>query len=256
MNMNICTLNKVGHFALLALSMCVSSHLLAEALDVPLVSVSDVDKSIIIEMRYFSNFNFTSRRVPGYEANKCLLIGDAAHALGEAQHELHARGLTLKVYDCYRPQMAVNFFMSWAADIGESSMKLTFYPDVEKSTLVKKGYIAERSGHSRGDSVDLTLVRLPAAEQPAYDRINQKKCTAPVSERYADNSLDMGTGYDCFDVLSHTMSLEIKGEAHENRLLLKNVMERHGFSNYKREWWHYTYVSPYGQKEFYDFPVK
>lgn len=242
--------------ALLTLCMSFSTQLQAEGMEIPLVSLSDVDKSIIVEMRYFSDFNFTSQRVLGYEANKCLLVKDAAQALIEVQQELHNQGLSLKVYDCYRPQMSVDYFMSWAADANESSMKQTFYPDEKKSDLVGKVYIAERSGHSRGDSIDLTLVRLPVASQPVFDKINQQKCTAPAAQRFADNSVDMGTGYDCFDTRSHTLNSDIQGEAHANRLLLQKVMERHGFGNYKKEWWHYTYLKPYGQKQFYNFPIK
>jgi D-alanyl-D-alanine dipeptidase len=242
--------------ALLTLCISFSALLQAEAMVIPLVSLSDVDKRIIVEMRYFSDFNFTSQRVPGYEANKCLLVKDAAQALSEVQQELRNQGLSLKVYDCYRPQMSVDYFMSWAADANESSMKQTFYPDEIKSDLVGKVYIAERSGHSRGDSIDLTLVHLPVAAQPVFDKSNQKKCTAPAAQRFADNSVDMGTGYDCFDSRSHTLSFDIQGEAHANRLLLQQVMERHGFSNYKKEWWHYTYIKPYGQKQFYNFPIR
>ncbi|MFA6903447.1 MAG: M15 family metallopeptidase [Gallionellaceae bacterium] len=232
------------------------ANLKAESMVIPLVSLLDTDESIIIEMRYFSDFNFTSQRVPGYEANKCLLVKDAAKALSEVQHDLLKQGFSLKVYDCYRPQMAVDYFMRWAADASESSMKQTFYPDENKSDLVGKGYIAERSGHTRGDSIDLTLVRLPANAQPAFVKINQQKCTAPVAQRFADNSVDMGTGYDCFDSRSHTMSPVIQGVAHANRVLLEQVMARHGFSNYKKEWWHYTYIRPYGPKQFYNFSIK
>lgn len=241
---------------LLMLGLSFSVIVWAESTVMPLVSIFDVDESIIVEMRYFTTYNFTSQRVPGYEANKCLLIKDAAQALSEVQQDLHKQGLSLKVYDCYRPKMAVDYFMSWAADSNEISMKQTFYPDEKKSELVGKGYIAERSGHSRGDSIDLTLVRLPVAAQPAFDKINQQKCTAPAIQRFADNGIDMGTGYDCFDIRSNTLHTEIQDAAHANRLLLQQVMERHGFSNYKKEWWHYTYIKPYGKKQFYNFPIK
>jgi D-alanyl-D-alanine dipeptidase len=207
-------------------------------------------------MRYFSDYNFTSQRVPGYEANKCLLVKDAAQALGDVQHELHKQGFSLKVYDCYRPQMAVDYFMRWTADASEVSMKQTFYPNEKKNELVSKGYIAERSGHSRGDSIDLTLVHLPAATQPEFDKLHQQDCTAPAAQRFADNSVDMGTGYDCFDIRSNTQHPEIQGDAYSNRLLLQQVMEHHGFINFKKEWWHYTYSKPYGQKQFYNFPIK
>lgn len=241
---------------LLTIGACVSSIVCAETILSPLISINDVDQSIIEEMRYFSDFNFTAVKVPGYEANKCLLVKDAAQALSEAQQELHKQGLSLKVYDCYRPQMAVDHFMRWTEDTNEMSMKQTFYPNEKKNELVSKGYIAERSGHSRGDSIDLTLVRLPAATQHALDKTNQQDCTAPYSQRSGDNSVDMGTGYDCFDIRSHTLHPDIQGIARANRLLLQKVMERHGFKNYRNEWWHFTYIKPYGEKQFYDFPIR
>jgi zinc D-Ala-D-Ala dipeptidase len=152
--------------------------------------------------------------------------------------------------------MAVDHFMRWAEDTNETSMKQTFYPNEQKNELVSKVYVAGRSGHSRGDSIDLTLVRLPAATQHAFDKTSQQDCTAPYSKRSGDNSVDMGTGYDCFDIRSHTSNPDIQGAAQSNRLLLQQVMERHGFKNYKNEWWHYTYIKPYGEKQFYNFPIR
>lgn len=221
-----------------------------------IVSLADIDPSIIIEMRYFGTHNFLGRRVKGYESNTCLLIKDAALALTKIQSELKKRSLSLKIYDCYRPQMAVSEFMRWAKDLTDKKMKLEFYPNEDKDKLIKKGYIAARSGHSRADSFDLTIVKLPVSEQPQFDTRKQQNCTAPASMRYADNGLDMGTGYDCFDLLSHTLNKRIKGIQHKNRVLLKNVMEQYGFRNYKKEWWHFTYIKPYGKKQFYNFPIQ
>lgn len=242
--------------ALLVLAWVVSPVVCAEESPLPLVFINDVDRSIVVEMRYFSDFNFTSVKVPGYEANKCLLVKDAGLALSEVQQELQKQGMGLKVYDCYRPQMAVDHFMRWTEDANETSMKLAFYPNENKNELVKKGYIAARSGHSRGDAIDLTLVRLPIAVQQSFNKNKQQDCTAPYPQRSGDNSVDMGTGYDCFDIHSNTLHPDIHGDAKSNRLLLKQVMERHGFKNYKNEWWHFTYIKPYGEKRFYDFPIR
>ncbi len=247
---------RITQFTLFALGVGFSLQAWAESVSMPLVSLIGVDESIIVEMRYFNDHNFTAGRVPSYEVHKCLLIKDVAQALSAVQKELQKQGLSLKVYDCYRPQMAVDHFMHWTADANEISMKQAFYPHEEKTELVGKGYIAKRSGHSRGDAIDLTLVRLPLAAQPAFDKAHQQDCTAPAAQRFADNSVDMGTGYDCFDIRSHTLHPDIQGIARANRLLLKQVMERHGFTNYKKEWWHYTYNKPYGQKQFYNLPIK
>ena len=137
-----------------------------------------------------------------------------------------------------------------------SSMKASFYPHEQKNQLVRKGYIAARSGHSRGDAIDLTVVRLPAATQPDFDQQQQDNCTAPAAQRFADNSMDMGTGYDCFDIRSHTLHPDLPQTVQANRRLLKDAMEHQGFANYKKEWWHYTYIKPYGKKQFYTVPVK
>jgi zinc D-Ala-D-Ala dipeptidase len=249
-------ISSIGPSTVLLLNLIFSASPRAEITEQPLTSLFDVNKSIIVEMRYFTEFNFTSQKVPGYEANKCLLVKNVAQALSDVQQYLHKQGLSLKVYDCYRPQMAVDYFMRWTKDTKEISMQKNFYPNENKSELVDKGYIAERSGHSRGDSIDLTLVHLPAATQPAFNSALQQDCTAPLAQRYADNSVDMGTAYDCFDSRSNTFHPEIQGTARANRLLLQQAMERHGFKNYKKEWWHYTYIKPYRPKQFYNFPIK
>ena len=255
-DMNMQFAQRKCQTVLLVLAWGISQAVCAEESPSPLVSISDVDRSIVVEMRYFSDFNFTAVKVPGYEANKCLLVKEAGQSLSEVQQELQKQGMGLKVYDCYRPQSAVDHFMRWTADANEASMKQAFYPNENKDELVKKGYIAERSGHTRGDSIDLTLVRLPVTDQKTLDKDRQQDCTAPYSQRSGDNSVDMGTGYDCFDIRSHTLHPDIQGEAKSNRLLLKQVMERHGFKNYKNEWWHFTYIKPYGEKWFYSFPVR
>ncbi len=213
--------------------------------------------SILHDIRYFTDHNFIGRRIRGYRAPLCLLTRDAARALRRAQRALRPRGLTLKVYDCYRPQRAVDDFVRWARRLRDQRMKREFYPRVDKSRLFADGYIAERSGHSRGSTVDLTLVELPARDQPRWRRGTHGlvKCFAPFDERFPDNTIDMGTGYDCFDTLSHTLDSRIQGAARQNRLLLKDAMEAAGFTNYENEWWHYTLAGEPFTDRYFDFPV-
>lgn len=220
------------------------------------VSLADIDPSIIIEMRYAGSHNFLGRVVNGYEANKCIVLKELALALRDAQKKLRKRNLGLKLYDCYRPQMAVTAFMAWANDLSGVKLKQAFYPNVSKPELVKKTYIAARSGHSRGDSIDVTVVNLPAKNQPVFEPESQYDCTGEAASRYQDNSLDMGTGYDCFDTLSHTLNPLIVGQQMENRLLLKGVLVEHGFRNYSKEWWHFTYTKSAAKKQFYNFKIK
>lgn len=205
----------------------------------PLVSISDVDPTILVEARYHGSHNFIGRPIAGYEAAKCLLTPQAARALAAVQAEVRSWGLTLKTYDCYRPQRAVDDFVAWARLPGDTAMKAEFYPEVDKRNLFSDGYIAERSGHSRGSTVDLTLVALPAAPQPRFTP-GEPLTDCRAEQRFADNTLDMGTGYDCFDPLSHTANPAVGPTAARNRLLLKLAMEKHGFNNYVNEWWHFT----------------
>ena len=164
------------------------------------VSLHDVDPSIIVEMRYLTNHNFIGRRIPGYRENVCLLTKQAAEGLARVQKVVRAKGYTLKVYDCYRPQRSVDAFVKWGKDLSDQRMKAEFYPRVRKSRVFKEGYIATQSGHSRGSTMDLTLVKLPARKQERYHRGDRlRDCGGPRSKRFRDNTIDMGTGYDCFE---------------------------------------------------------
>ena len=221
------------------------------------VSLHDVAPSILHDIRYFTRHNFIGRRIHGYRAPLCILTRDAAEGLARAQAAVVPQGYTLKVYDCYRPQRAVNDFVRWARRLRDQRMKREFYPRVDKSTLFADGYIAERSGHSRGSTMDLTLVKLPAKHQPRWTRgrFGLVNCFAPYEERFPDNTIDMGTGYDCFDTLAHTLDPRIQGVQLENRLRLKSAMEAAGFTNYENEWWHYTLANEPFPDTFFDFPV-
>jgi len=220
------------------------------------VALSSVDATIIQEIRYFTPHNFVGERIDGYRQPMCILTRPAAQALHTAQQQLLRKGYSLKVYDCYRPQRAVDHFVRWAKDLDDQAMKGEFYPRVDKTRLFQDGYIAERSGHSRGSTTDLTIVRLPA--RPTHPYVPGQPlvpCYAPKGERFPDNSLDMGTGFDCFDTLAHTLDPRIQGQQRANRLLLKSTLEKLGFVNLAEEWWHYTYQPEPYPDTYFDFPV-
>jgi zinc D-Ala-D-Ala dipeptidase len=219
-------------------------------------SIADLDTSIELDIRYTGNNNFLGRPVAGYEGAVCILSTPAATALLQVQRSANAQGYSLKIYDCFRPQRAVDNFVRWAADADDAVMKASMYPDVPKDELFSRGYIAERSGHSRGSTVDLTLVPL-GSQQPVLDPFAPWDCRASDEAlRFPDNSVDMGTSYDCFDVLSHTEHPAVSEQAMSNRLLLKGLMESAGFENYENEWWHYTLQDEPYPDTFFDFPVR
>ncbi|MFJ5556766.1 M15 family metallopeptidase [Streptomyces sp. NPDC093250] len=220
------------------------------------VALNSVDPTIIQEIRYVTPHNFVGEPIDGYRQPLCILTRPAAKALHTAQTKLLRRGYSLKVYDCYRPQRAVDHFVRWAKDLDDQRMKTEFYPNVDKTRLFADGYIAEKSGHSRGSTVDLTIVKLPARPtRPYHPGQPLTPCFAPQDQRFPDNSLDMGTGYDCFDTLSHTLDPRIQGEQRANRLLLKNTLEELGFVNLAEEWWHYTFKPEAHPDTYFDFPV-
>ncbi|WP_328431144.1 MULTISPECIES: M15 family metallopeptidase [unclassified Streptomyces] len=220
------------------------------------VALRTVDPTIIQEMRYFTPHNFVGERIDGYRQPICILTRPAAEALHRAQTRLLRRGYTLKVYDCYRPQRAVNHFVRWAEDLDDQAMKGEFYPKVDKTRLFEDGYIAEKSGHSRGSTMDLTIARLPAKPtRPYHPGDPLVPCYGPKGERFPDNSVDMGTGFDCFDTLAHTLDPRIQGDQRANRLLLKGTLEGLGFVNLAEEWWHYTYKPEPYPDTYFDFPV-
>jgi D-alanyl-D-alanine dipeptidase len=285
------------------------------------VYLRDVDPTILQDMRYAGSHNFMGRKAPGYEAPECVLVRQAAQALKAVQTELREQGLTLKVYDCYRPVRAVRSFVSWAKLPDDPKSKSTYYPTFAKRSLFP-GYVATISSHSRGGTVDLTIVALgigaeleaappaessvpgeaapainaatsaeaassqgsPApAEAKAPDQampsanttvasaatptsggatpaaavptLSVTPCSAALGKRPPDNSIDMGTSFDCFDVKANTHVSGLTAEQRQNRATLLGAMGRHGFRNYAKEWWHYTLVNePYPDTVF-DFPI-
>ncbi len=221
------------------------------------VYLHEVDPSIFQEIRYAGNHNFVGSRLPGYFAPKCILTKEAANNLAKVQLELKEYGMSLKIYDCYRPQKAVNRFVSWAKDLKDQQMKAEFYPNVEKTRLFEEGYIAEKSGHSRGSTVDLTIILDPAPSQAMYrEKELLKACYLPKHKRFKDNSLDFGTGFDCFDPLAHTANPQMTALQKQRRLMLKTLMDKYGFKNLAEEWWHYTLKNEPFPNQYFDFDIQ
>ncbi|MGA2227628.1 MAG: M15 family metallopeptidase [Syntrophobacteraceae bacterium] len=200
------------------------------------VYVEDTVPGIQIELRYFSNHNFVGERIDGYMASRCILTKEAAEALKGVQEDLNQFGLGLKIYDAYRPQRAVDHFVRWAKNPGGVRMKGEFYPEVAKEKLFKDGYIVEKSGHSRGSTVDLTIVSLDPKAQGV--------------------ELHMGTCFDYFGPQSWPNNPEIEAGRRANRMLLRQVMEKHGFNPYLKEWWHFTLQGEPYPATYFDFPIR
>lgn len=197
------------------------------------VDVSTLAPGLLLEMRYVTPHNFVGAVIDGYERPVCYLTRPAAEALAHVVADLEPRGLTLKVYDCYRPARAVAHFIRWARNLADQKTKAEYYPEVDKSTLFRDGYIAARSGHSRGATVDLTLAR-----------------------RDTGVALDMGTPFDFFSQRSWPSDRSVSMDAQRNRTLLAQAMRARGFRPYDKEWWHFTLRNePYPQT-YFDFPIR
>lgn len=240
--------------AYLALALLAATPASARGLPAGFVYLRDVAPSIAQDMRYAGADNFTGHRLPGYDAAECVLRRDAALALARVEVDLAQQHLGLKTYDCYRPVRAVNAFWRWAHDRKADGNK-RFYPRENKLMLFSLGYIAAHSKHSTGTAVDLTLIALPAKPAAPFDRAQRYgPCTAPASARAPNNAIDMGTGFDCLDVKSHTRSAALTPEQRHWREVLKSTMARRGFRNYFREWWHYEFIGGAALRA-YDFPI-
>lgn len=198
-----------------------------------------LDKAIpdlVVDLKYETADNFVGKRIIGYIMPKAIATRQASWALKAVQDDLKEFGLGLKVFDAYRPRRAVQEFMRWSLDLKDIKTKPFYYPNVPKDELFKREYIADRSSHSRGSTVDVTIVAL--------------------SDRQPPRELDMGSGFDFFDELSWPGNRSISAQQRANRALLRFVMEKHGFKPYEQEWWHFTLKNePFPEKEF-DFPVQ
>jgi zinc D-Ala-D-Ala dipeptidase len=221
-----------------------------------LVYLRDVAPAIAQDIRYAGSNNFVGRPLDGYGAAECILRRDVAAALARVEMDLAGSGLALKVYDCYRPMRAVRTMAQWANDGRAGGATKRFYPRLQKDVLFGLGYIASQSAHSTGTAIDLTLTEAPPASVAAFDpAVSYGPCTGPAAQRSPDNSLDMGTGYDCFDAVSSTASTAISAEQRRRRGLLVAAMAKRGFVNYHREWWHFTYANR-APVASYDAPIR
>lgn len=197
------------------------------------IKISDVVPDVILEIRYYSTFNFIGDRIDGYRQPTALLTKEAAAALKAASDELIGQGYRLKIFDAYRPQMAVDHFVRWAEDIDDIRMKKIFYPDVSKKDLFSQGFIAAHSGHSRGSTVDLTLFDMA------------KGC-----------DVDMGGYFDFFGEVSHSDYEDLSEEQLSSRRLLRETMISSGFLPLKEEWWHFTLKDEPFPDTYFNFTVQ
>ena len=211
-----------------------SQALAATPESVGMVDIGQLVPGIDLDIRYAGPHNFTGRPVEGYDAPKCYLLRPAAEALRDVELELRREGLRLRIFDCYRPARAVRQFVRWAADANDQSTKAEYYPALDKSTLVP-GYIADQSGHSKGATVDLTLLRC-----------GEGGC----------RPLDMGTAFDFFDPVANTDHPGIEPGQRDSRARLRDTMARHGFENYPMEWWHYTFRMEPPPEAYHDVPIR
>jgi D-alanyl-D-alanine dipeptidase len=220
------------------------------------VHLSHIDPTIQISPRYAGEDNFLGRPVKGYAPiNDIIMTIETAHALKRVQEELLSNGYSLLIYDAYRPQMAVDNFMAWSKDLDDLKMKEHFYPYIDKRDVFKLGYVVEKSGHSRGSTVDLTLIPSDLkAKKPVY--LKRKLPDGKTIPYIDDGSIDMGSSFDLFDEVSHTNSTNITVIAQRNRTFLKEIMERHGFKNYEYEWWHFTLENEPFPNTYFNFMVK
>lgn len=197
------------------------------------VSVSDAIPDVLLDIRYYSTYNFVGERIDGYTEPIVLLTKEAASALALVSSDLRAKGYRLVIYDGYRPQRAVDHFVRWAQDLSADAMKAVFYPDVDKRDLFEKGFIARRSGHSRGSTVDLTLL-----------------------DEQTGQLLDMGSPFDFFGERSHPgFTGDLTQAQIGNRMLLRDAMLQRGFRPLSTEWWHFTLVHEPYPDTYFDFPV-
>lgn len=226
----------------------------AQALPDGFVYLRDVDPSILQDIRYATPDNFTGHKLPGYEAAECIVKREVAVALSRVQQELKARGLSLKMYDCYRPARASRAMYAWSQEAAETAASRRHYPRLKKRDLFRLGYIAAYSGHSTGAAVDLTIVDSRAKDNSPFDpAAAYADCTSPADKRAPDSSIDMGTGYDCFDLIAYTRAIAISADQRKGRQTLLAAMTKQGFANYFREWWHFSLPRAGGPAQ--DFPI-
>ena len=196
------------------------------------VVLADYVPHIVQEIRYYSTYNFIGERIDGYEEPCALLTKEAARALKSVSNEMIVHGYRLKIFDAYRPACAVKHFVLWGIEDQDIRMKPHFYPDLQKQELFEQGYIAKKSSHSRGSTVDLTLLDMSTGKE-----------------------LDMGSPFDLFSVVSHPDYKGITEQQYENRMMLQRAMVRNGFEPIDCEWWHFTLKDEPYPDTYFEFPV-
>lgn len=197
------------------------------------VSIGEMIPDVLLDIRYYSSFNFIGERINGYEEPAALITREAAQALKAVSDEAARQGLRLKIFDAYRPQKAVDHFMRWAADPADIRMKAYFYPELNKDEIIPQGYIAQHSGHSRGSTVDLTLFEMATQED-----------------------LDMGGTFDFCGEKSHPDYKGVSEAQRANRMLLQSMMVKYGFRPLSTEWWHFTLENEPWPETYFTFPVR
>lgn len=197
------------------------------------VYLKDYIPQIAVDLRYCGHSNFIGKPINGYNENVAIFTKSATVALAKVEKDLNSKNLGLKIFDAYRPQSAVNHFKAWALAINDTLNKSKYYPSVDKKNLFKDGYIASKSGHSRGSTIDLTIIDL-----------------------HTKKELDMGTIFDFLGPQSAHSYNQLSAKQKENRALLKTIMEKHGFKPYAKEWWHYTFINEPYKKTYFNFPVQ
>ena len=195
----------------------ISSQISSQTLPKGFSYVSEIDATIKKELRYGTSNNFIGKPIDGYLKDSLIISTPAAKALKEIQTKLMLSGLSLKIFDAYRPQQAVDYFVRWAKVMNDTLMKQLYYPDVQKSELFTLGFIASKSGHTRGSTVDLSIVDVKTNKE-----------------------VDMGSSYDFFGEKSHPFYKKITEAQMKNRMLLRTIMIKNGFIPYDNEWWHFT----------------
>ncbi len=226
----------------------------ADAAPAGFVRLAEAVPDAILEIRYYSTYNFVGDRIDGYERPTALLTVEAAKALKAVSDDVMKQGFRLKIFDAYRPQRAVTHFMNWAKDPGDTRMKAYFYPNLDKSVLFAQGYIAEKSGHSRGSTVDLTLFDMASEKEVdmggTFDWFGMEShpdwCGNPETHEYTGTYPDNTTPADG----------KINAAQFRNRMLLRTAMMRHGFKPLPEEWWHFTLANEPYPDTYFDHPVK
>jgi len=225
---------RIIYFSII-ISYIVSTSIMAKDIPDNFVELKTYIPTINLDIRYFTTDNFVGARIDGYKSPKALLSVHAANALRNVQSELAIFGLGLKIYDAYRPQQAVDHFIRWAKDPNDIEMKLNYYPEIDKESLFEEGYLIDRSSHSRGSAVDVSIVSLHKTDP---------------------KELDMGTNWDFFGPDSWPQSFTVTPQQRANRMFLYHMMRKHGFKPHEKEWWHFTLENEPYPDQYFDTPIQ